>query len=90
MPVLSAHQITEVNAIIAEIEKSIKPKCEIGARDKVILSALLKANMVTKVPQYFKCKREYSDTIVSFFVKEKGVTRNRFHMNGQTSVFVLK
>ena len=90
MPVLSAQQITEVNALIAEIEKSIKPKCEIGARDKVIMSALLKTTKGKKPPQFFKCKREYSDTIVSFFVKEKGITKNRFHLNSQSCIFILK
>jgi len=90
MPVFSDHQTTEINAIIAEIEKAIKPKSEIGARDKVFLIALLKANKVKKAPQFFKCKREYSDAIVSFFVKEKGVVKNRFHMNSQSAIFVLK
>ncbi len=90
MAALSALQIAEVNEIITEIEKSIKPKCEIGARDKVIMTGLLKANKMTKVPQFFKCRREYSDSIVSFFVKEKGVTKSRFHMKNQEAVFILK
>lgn len=90
MPALSPKQITEVNAIIAEIEKVIKPKSEIGARDKVVMTGLLKAGQVKGAPQFFKCRREYSDSIVSFFVKEKGVARSRFHMKNQEAVFVLK
>lgn len=90
MAVFSAHQITEINTIIAEIEKSIKPKSEIGARDKAFLSPALKAAGAKKIPLFFKCKREYSDTIVSHFVKEKGLTKNRFHMNAQSAIYLLK
>jgi hypothetical protein len=89
MPVFSQQQIIEINTLIAEIEKSIKPKAEIGARDKKSLSALLKVSPIKKTPHFFPCKREYSDTIVTFFVKEKGVAKNRFHMNGQPAIFVL-
>jgi hypothetical protein len=90
MAALTAPQITEVNAIIAEIEKVIKPKNEIGARDKVTLSSLLKSGQAKKVPQFFKCRREYSDAIVTFFVKEKGIAKSRFHMKNQEAVFILK
>lgn len=90
MAILSPQQITEVNALISEIQKSIKPKCEIGAHDKVILNGLLKANKVSSTPQFFKCKRELSDAIVSYFVKEKGVIKNRFHMNHQPYIFIIK
>lgn len=90
MAAFSAPQITEINTIIAEIEKSIKPKCEIGARDKVILTGLLKSSPSKRVPQFFKCRREYSEAIVNFFVKEKGVAKSRFHMKNQEAVFVLK
>lgn len=90
MAALSAPQITELNDLIAEIEKSIAPKCEIGARDKVTVRALLKANKATNVAQFFNCKREYSEAIVSHFVKEKGVVKNRFHMNSQPAIYILK
>jgi len=90
MAVLTAQQITEVNTLIAEIQKAVKPKSEIGARDKVTLSGLLKSSKVTKAPQFFKCKRELSDAVVSYFVKEKGLTKNRFHMNSQPYIFILK
>jgi hypothetical protein len=86
---LSPQQVTEVNTLIAEIEKVVKPKSEIGAREKAILAGLLKTSKIEKKPVFFKCKREYSDTIVTHFVKEKGLTKSRFHMNGQSFVFVL-
>lgn len=90
MPVLSAQQIIEVNSHIEEIGKSITAKCEIGARDKATLTGLLKANRITKKPLYFKCKRENADAVVNYFVKEKGVAKNRFHMNNQPFIFILK
>ena len=90
MPVFSEKQITEINEIIAEIEKVIKPKSEIGARDKAFLMPQLAAAKEKKKPTFFKCRREYSDAIVTFFVKEKGATKNKFHMNSQSSIFVLK
>lgn len=86
---LSPQQITEVNEIIAEIEKVIKPKSEIGAREKASLATLLKSSASKKKPVYFKSKRDYSDTIVNHFVKEKGVTKSRFHMNNQEIIFIL-
>ncbi len=89
MPIFSNQQVTEINSLIAEIEKSINPKSEIGARDKAFLTALLKKSDVKTTPLFFKCKREYSDTIVSHFVKEKGLTKNRFHINGQPCIYVL-
>jgi hypothetical protein len=82
-------QIIEINAIIEEIQKAIKPDSEIGARDKVILTGLLTANKIDKKPVFFKCKREYSDAIITFFTKEKGVKKSRFSMNTQTAIFVI-
>ncbi len=89
MPVFNTQQISEINTLIAAIEKEIKPKSEIGARDKTFLTSVLKANKVEKKPLYFACKREYSDFIVSHFVKEKGAIKNRFHMNNQSCIFIL-
>jgi len=86
---LSPQQVTEVNATIAEIEKAIKPKSEIGSREKTSLTSLLAASKIDKKPLFFKTKREYSDIIVSHFVKEKGIVKSRFHMNGQPLIFVL-
>ena len=90
MAILNTQQIKEINEQIAEVEKSIKPKCEIGAHDKPSLTALLKAQNLKKEVIYFKCKREYSDAIVAHFVKEKGVMKNRFHKNSQSYIFILK
>jgi hypothetical protein len=81
-------EIREINGIIAEISKVIKPKSEIGARSKATLTGLL-ASSKTKKPSYFKCKREYSDAIVNHFTKEKGVTKSRFSMSAQDTVFVI-
>jgi len=90
MAILNVQQIKEINEQIEEIAKVIEPKCEIGAHDKPSLTALLKAQNLKKDIVYFKCKREYSDAIVSHFVKEKGVTKNRFHKNNQSYIFILK
>lgn len=90
MPVFNPQQIKEINTLIAEIEKAVTPACEVGARDKSILSSILKVNKETRKTQFFTCKREYSDAIVTHFYKEKGLKKSRFHMNNQSSVFVLK
>lgn len=82
-------EVREINAIIAEIKKVIKPESEIGARSRTTLAGLLASANVTKKPQYFKCKREYSDAIVSFFTKDKGVTKSRFNTIAQDTIFVL-
>ena len=90
MAILNAQQIKEVNEVIAEIDKSIKPKCEIGAHDTPALTALLKTQNEKRKVIFFKCKREYSETIVTHFAKEKNVTKNRFHKNNQAYIFILK
>ena len=89
MAKFSPAQIEEINAVIKAIEAKIKENVEIGAKDKPVLTGLLHANKVEAVPQHFKCKREYSDTIVAYFVKEKGLKKNRFSSNFQSSVFLL-
>ena len=81
-------EVREINEIIAEISKVIKPKSEIGARSKATLAGLLAAAKAKK-PTYFKCKREYSDAIVNHFTKEKGVTKSRFNTSAQDTIFVL-
>jgi hypothetical protein len=90
MAILNAQQIKEVNEVIAEIDKAIKPTCEIGAHDKPALTALLKTQNLKKEVVYFKCKREFSETIVMHFVKEKSIPKNRFHKNNQAYIFVMK
>jgi hypothetical protein len=86
----NAHQIEEINNLIEEIAKAIKPKSEIGAHDKPAITMLLKTHEPKKKATYFKCKREYSETIVLHFIKEKEVAKSRFHKNNQTSIFILK
>lgn len=82
-------QVIEINAIIEEIGKAIKPDSEIGAREKAVLTGLLSTHKIDKKPTFFKCRREYSDEIISFFTREKGVKKSRFSMTAQTAIFVL-
>lgn len=90
MAVFNVQQIKEINEAIEEINKSITPKCEIGAHDKASMNVLLKTQKSTKKATYVACKREYSDAIVAHFVKEKGAIKNRFHKNNQAYIFILK
>ncbi len=89
MPSLQPQQVKEINSIIEEIEKAIKPKHEIGAQSKAILKALLKAQNIKKSPLFFATKREYSDQIVAHFVQSRKLVRNKFHSNGQDCIFLL-
>lgn len=81
--------IQEINATIQEIEKSLKPGCEIGAKDKTTLLKLLQTSKTTKKPKFFKCRRENSDRILTYFVKEKGVTQNKFSSKLQEYIYLL-
>lgn len=81
--------IEEINNVIKEVEKSLEPNCEIGARDKVTLTKLLSASGTAKKIKFFKCKREQSAKIVSFFVKQKGIPQNKFSSNVQEYVYLL-
>ena len=85
----SDKQVEEINGIIETIRKEIKSQNEIGARDRKILSGLLATNKIDKSPKFFPCKREYSEAIVSYFVKEKNHTRNKFSMNAQSFIYIL-
>jgi hypothetical protein len=89
MPTFTQKEVEEINEIIKAIQSAIKPKMEIGARDKVVLMGLLQANKIKKTPKVFKCKREHSEAIVSYFVKDKDVPRSRFSGGQQTAVFLL-
>lgn len=89
MAKFSDKQIEEINAIISDITKELKPKHQIGARDRKILAGLLHTNNIDKSPKFFPCKREYSETIISYFTKEKNVTRNKFSMNAQSFIYLL-
>lgn len=85
----SKTQIEEINAIIEKITEAIKPNIEIGARDRKSLTSLLLVNKIEKSPKFFSCKREYSETIVSYFNKEKSLPKNRFSTAAQSSIFLI-
>lgn len=82
-------EVREINLIIGEISKRIKPDSQIGARNRTVLAGLLVSSKTSKKPVYVKCKREYSDAIVDHFVKEKGVAKSRFSSSAQDTIFVL-
>jgi pyruvate/2-oxoglutarate dehydrogenase complex dihydrolipoamide acyltransferase (E2) component len=90
MAKLTPQQINEVNAVIAEISKAVTPTSEIGACDKPTLSGLLSSHGIEKEASFFKCRRELSNDIVSFFTKEKGVAKSRFDRHAQTHIFVIE
>jgi hypothetical protein len=80
-------EVTEINEIIAAIGKKLKPKMEIGSRDKGTLTALLGTK--AKGVIHFKCRREHSEAIVNHFVTEKNVPKNKFSQNAQANVYLL-
>jgi hypothetical protein len=89
MAKFSDKQVEEINGVIDAITKELKPDNEIGARDRKILAGLLQTNKIDKTPKFFQCKREYSETIVGYFMKEKNITRNKFSMNSQSFVYLI-
>ena len=94
MPNFNEHQVKEINTIIASINSTLaklkNKKCEIGSRDRTTLQKLLAANKIKPASTtFFKCKREYSETIVSHFVNEKGLLKSKFTMNTQEYIFLL-
>jgi hypothetical protein len=88
---LNKKQVEEVNGIIGEITKILKKDTdyEIAARDRSTLSTLLAANKIDKEIKSFKCKPEYSGTIVNHFVKEKGLLLNKFNLNQQSNICLI-
>ncbi|HWA34251.1 MAG TPA: hypothetical protein VG737_08990, partial [Cyclobacteriaceae bacterium] len=76
---LSIQQIDEMNALIEEISKKVKPNHEIGGQSKVILKNILATHKTKKPPVFFKTRREYADQIVNYFVNEKKMARSKFH-----------
>jgi hypothetical protein len=89
MPLFQPQQIKEINEVIEEIEKALKPKHEIGSQSKVILTNLLKTQKGKNKPVFFKTKREYSDQIISHFVNEKKLVKNKFHSNGAEYIYLV-
>ena len=86
---LNQKEVVEINTIISAIGKELKPGLEIGARDRATLAGLLKASKIEKKAKFFKCKREYSEPILTHFVKEKGVAKNKFSSNAQTEIYLI-
>lgn len=82
-------QVEEINAIIKSVEAELKPGMEVGAKDRASLASLLQVNKIDKRPKHFKSKAEYSDAIVTYFVKEKGLKKNRFSGNMQSSIYII-
>lgn len=85
---MQGKSITEINDIIKQIEKVLEPECEIGARDKETLRALMKASNMEKNTKFFACRREDSTEIVNHFTKTKGIPKSKFSLNAQPFVFV--
>lgn len=81
--------IAEINEVIASVEAGLERDCEIGARDKMTLKGLLRANNINKNIKYFPCKRENSAKIVAHFVRVKGIPQSRFSINAQPGIFIL-
>lgn len=86
---LQPQQVKEINLVIEKIEKAFKPEHEIGAQSKAILKNLLTGSKIDRSPLYFKCRREHSEQIVSYFVSEKKLKKSRFHSNAQEFVFLI-
>ena len=89
MAVFNIKQVKEINDLISEIAKALTPQSEIGAHDKASLSAVLKAQQVTKEITFFKCRREYTEAVITHFVKEKEVPKSRYHKVNQATIFVI-
>lgn len=86
---MKKESVAEINELIQEIEKHIKPDCEIGSRERATLSTLLKANKVEQKAKYFACRREDSNKILTYFLKEKGLKQNKFSSNNQPHIYLL-
>ena len=86
---LQPQQVKEINLVIEKIEKVLKPEHEIGAQSKTILKNLLAGSKIDRSPSYFKCRREHSEQIVTYFVNEKKLKKSRFHSNAQEFIFLL-
>lgn len=80
-------EVEEINEVIAAIGKKLKPKMEIGARDKGTLTALLGSK--GKGVMHFKCRREHSEAILNHFVSEKGVAKNKYSQNAQANIYLI-
>ena len=86
---LQPQQVKEINLVIEKIEKAFKPEHELGAQSKAILKNLLTGSKIDRTPLFFKCRREHSEQIVSYFVNEKKLKKSRFHSNAQEFIFLI-
>jgi hypothetical protein len=80
-------EVEEINETIAAIGKKLKPKMEIGSRDKGTLTALLGSK--GKGVIHFKCRREHSEAILNHFVNEKNVPKNKYSQNAQANIYLI-
>jgi hypothetical protein len=80
-------EVEEINEIIAAIAKKLKPKMEIGTRDKGTLTALLGSK--GKGVIHFKCRREHSEAILNHFVNDKSVPKNKYSQNAQANIYLI-
>ncbi len=81
--------IKEINEVIKKIEAALKPGCEIGARDAVTLRTLLQTNKVDRKAKFFECKRDHSEQVLNYFIKEKNIPKNKFSGNRQQFIYIL-
>jgi hypothetical protein len=84
-------QVQEINELIEKITKNLKPEVayEIAGRDPKILQSQLKASKIDKTVKSFPCKPAYSGTVISHFIKEKGLALNKFSQNLQSSICLI-
>jgi hypothetical protein len=90
----SPPEVKEINNVIAAIEKVLaenkKTSFEIGARDKTILSTLLKTNQISsKSLFHFACKRTHANTILLHFTKTKEMKKHNFSTGAQNSIYLI-
>jgi hypothetical protein len=87
MPKFNPKEVEEINEIITAIGKKLKPKMEIGARDKGTLTALLGTKAKSAI--HFKCRREHSEAILHHFITEKSVPKNKYSQNAQAGIYLI-
>jgi hypothetical protein len=86
---IQGKSIIEINKVIEQVEKALVPGCEIGARDRETLRALLKASSPEKKTKFFACRRENSNDVVTHFVKTKGLAKSKFSLQSQPYIFIV-
>jgi hypothetical protein len=87
--IFNEKQIKEINDIIEQITGKLQKDCEIAACNKVMLASMLSARKIEKTIKSVACRPEYSNAIVSYFVKEKGVALSQFNRNLQSTICII-